>query len=181
MILSGISDLPQRRETMDFIDYLKSGAQFYTLATSDTIRAPEDLCGKTVGTVRSTSFPGNIAGWSEAHCTAGRPAITVSGIDNMPLVHTELKQGRIEAAVQGSETIPYLMAQEPDTYRVLGAPFTSVLQGIAFAKTNTALRDAVLAALQKLVAAGSYHALIVKWHQEANEHPSLTMNGAALP
>jgi polar amino acid transport system substrate-binding protein len=57
MILSGISDLPARRETLNFIDYLNSGAQFYTLVKNTTIKSPEDLCGKLVGTVRSTSFP----------------------------------------------------------------------------------------------------------------------------
>lgn len=32
LILSGMSDLPARRETMDFVDYMRSGAQFYTAA-----------------------------------------------------------------------------------------------------------------------------------------------------
>ncbi|MFX7732002.1 hypothetical protein ABTK10_20945, partial [Acinetobacter baumannii] len=71
------SDLPARRETMDFIDYLKSGAQFYTLAASP-FAAPEDLCGKRVGTSRSTSFPDQIRRWSAENCEAkGKPAIVV--------------------------------------------------------------------------------------------------------
>jgi len=32
LIQSGMSDLPSRRETLDFVDYMRSGAQFYTSA-----------------------------------------------------------------------------------------------------------------------------------------------------
>lgn len=56
MIISGMSDLPGRRETLDFIDYLASGAQFYTGADrKELYKTPEDLCGKKVGASRRTS------------------------------------------------------------------------------------------------------------------------------
>src|SRR4051812_37039695 len=32
MVMAGMSDLPVRRETADFVDYMKSGPQFYTIA-----------------------------------------------------------------------------------------------------------------------------------------------------
>ena len=181
MILSGISDLPARRETMDFIDYLNSGAQFYTLAGGD-IKTPDDLCGRKVGTVRSTNYPNNIIAWSAEHCEkAGKPAIEGVGVDRMPLVHTELQQGRIDAAVQGSETLPALMAAEPGVYRLVAPPFTKNFQGIAFAKADTGLRDAVLGALRALYADGTYTALIKKWDLEASAAPAPTMNGDPLP
>lgn len=181
MILSGISDLPARRENLDFIDYLNSGAQFYTIESS-AIRAPADLCGKRVGTVRSTSFPGNIAAWSAENCEkTGKPAIEVVGVDRMPLVALELQQGRIDAAVRGSETLPTLMKQEPGTYRLVTPPFTVVLQGIAFAKSETTLRDAVLGAVKAIHADGTYTALIDRWALQASAAQAITMNGAPLP
>jgi polar amino acid transport system substrate-binding protein len=182
MILSGISDLPARRESLDFIDYLNSGAQFYTLDANAAIKTPADLCGKTVGTVRSTSFPANIEAWSAENCVkAGKPPITVAGVDRMPLVAVEMQQGRIDAAVRGSETIPTVMAQEPGVYRIVTPPFTTVYQGIAFAKTDTALRDAVLGALKLTIADGTYATLIAKWKLEASAAKAITINGAALP
>lgn len=181
MILSGISDLPARRETLNFIDYLNSGAQFYTLIKNTAIKSPADLCGKLVGTVRSTSFPGNIVQWSAENCEKqGLPAITVVGVDRMPLVATELQQGRMDAAVRGSETLPKLMRDEPDTYRVVTPPITKVYQGIAFLKTNPTLQAAVLEALEKLFADGTYDALIKKWNLEASAAKAPTVNGEAL-
>jgi len=182
MILSGISDLPARRENLDFIDYLNSGAQFYTLAANQEIKAAADLCGKRVGTVRSTSFMGNIEAWSADNCVkSGKPAIELVGIDTMPLVATELKQGRIDAAVRGSETIPTLMEQDPGAYRIVTQPFTVVLQGIAFPKNETQLRDAVLGALKQVFADGTYARLIAKWKLEASAAKQITLNGAPLP
>ena len=181
MILSGISDLPARRGTMDFIDYLNSGAEFYTLEDS-SIKTADDLCGKKVGTVRSTNYPANIAAWSAEHCEkAGKPAIEYVGVDRMPLVHTELQQGRIDAAVQGSETLPALMQAEPHIYRLVAPPFTKNFQGIAFAKADTGFRDAVPGALKALYADGTYAALIKKWDLQASAAPAPTMNGDPLP
>ncbi len=182
MILSGISDLPARRESLDFIDYLKSGAQFYTLDKTESIKTAADLCGKTIGTVRSTSYPANIEAWSAENCVKlGKPPITVAGDDRMPLVHVNLQQGRIDGGVQGSETLPTLMQNEPGIYRIVTPPFTTVLQGIAFAKTNTALRDAVAVAVKQIFADGTYTALIAKWKLQDSAAPAPGMNGGPLP
>ena len=180
MILSGISDLPARRDSMDFVDYLNTGAQFFTLAGSP-IQTMDDLCGKTVGTVRSTNYPAFIAAWSSEHCEkASKPAIVVEGVDRGPLVWTELKQDRVQAGVQGSETLPALLQSEPGVYRVVGAPFTKNFQGIAFAKTDPQLRDAVVGALKALYANGTYEALIKKYDLTDSAAPAPTMNAEPL-
>ena len=71
MVMAGMSDLPARRETADFVDYMKSGPQFYTLAAlANEIKTPEDLCGKAVGARRSTKWPSQMKDWSEANCVA---------------------------------------------------------------------------------------------------------------
>ena len=149
LIISGLTDRVSRHEVADFIDYLKTGAQFYVLAASPA-REESDLCGRRVGTSRSTSFPAEILAWSKAHCeSAGKPAIEVVNAESTVDARSQLRQGRIDAAVQGSETIPYAFANEPNTYRVLGAPFTTGYQGVAIKKGETALRDAVADALPR--------------------------------
>lgn len=121
MILSGLSDRPARRQTLDFVNYLNSGAQFYTLASGTDVNTLADLCGKTVGTSRSTSFPAEIKAWSDTHCvTAGRPAINVAGTSDNATARAQLRQGRFEGAAQGSETVPYIMALEPKVYKTIG-------------------------------------------------------------
>lgn len=182
MILSGLNDRPARRETMDFIDYLNSGVQFYTLASRATVNQPLDLCGKTVGTSRSTAFPAEIKTWSDANCVAaGKPAITVEGTSDNAAARAQLKQERFEGGAQGSETVPYAMTLEPGIYKPLGAPFGGAQQGIAFAKADTQLRDAVLAAFKKLIADGTYASIVAKWKLQASAVKQAAVNGVAVP
>ena len=182
MILSGLSDNPERRASADFIDYLNSGVQFFTSVARKDINQPVDLCGKTVGTSRSTTFPNDVKQWSDTQCVAaGKPAIRVEGTNDNAAARSELKQGRIDAAAQGSETVPYVSTLEPGAYKSLGAPFGGVQQGIGFAKTDTQLRDAVLAALKRLLANGSYNAIIAKWNLQASADKQAGVNGVPSP
>lgn len=181
MILSGMSDLPARRETLDFVDYLESGAQFYTNADRKAeFKTPADLCGKKVGASRRTSFPKEMETWSKATCeAAGKPALEIVGTEGSADARTQLRQKRLDAAVQGSETLPYLMGQEPGVYTIIGTPFTSVFQGMAFAKKDTELRDAVAKAFTGMLADGSYAAVLKKWELSEAKVDKLMINGEA--
>jgi polar amino acid transport system substrate-binding protein len=181
LIHSGMSDLPKRRDTLDFVDYMKSGAQFYTsFARKDEFKTLTDFCGKTIGMSRRTSFPDETAKWSATNCeAAGKPAIVVVGTEGSADARAQLKQGRLDAAVQGSETLPYLLTLEKDTYAVVGEPFTAVYQGIAFAKKDTELRDAYASALQALMASGEYKTIFAKYGLEGTLLDGIYINGEA--
>ncbi len=178
-IISGFSDRASRREIADFVDYLTTGPQFFVLSGSPA-KAEIDLCGMKVGTVRSTSFPIEIDKWSKADCeAAGKPAVQYVPGENSIDVRNQLKQGRIDGAVQGSETLPYAQANEPDKYRIVGKPISYGDQGIAFRKTDTALRDAVTDALRGLIADGSYQAVLAKYGLGANAVTEPMLNASA--
>lgn len=180
MVMAGMSDLPARRETVDFIDYMVSGAQFYTVTPfAGTIKTPEDLCGKTVGASRSTNWPRQIGEWSEANCVAkGKPAMTVVGTEGSVDARTQLKTQRLQGGVQGSETMSHFQQLEPNTYIPLGKPFTRSLTGIPFAKTaeGVQLREAVKGALERLQSNGAYDALIKKYGLLDNELKPVSIN-----
>jgi polar amino acid transport system substrate-binding protein len=180
MVMAGMSDLPARRETADFVNYMVSGAQFYTVTVlAGSIKTPEDLCGKSVGASRSTNWPRQIGEWSEANCVAkGKPAITVVGTEGSVDARNQIKTQRIQGAVQGSETMSYFQALEPNTYVPLGQPFTRSLVGIPFAKTaeGQMLRDAVKGAIERLQANGTYAALLAKYGLKDNGLTPVTIN-----
>jgi polar amino acid transport system substrate-binding protein len=177
-IISGISDRASRRETADFVDYLTTGPQFFVLADS-AAKAAADLCGKKVGTTRSTSFPVEIEKWSKQNCEAGgKPAIQYVPGENSIDVRNQLKQGRIDAAVQGSETLPYAQSQETGKYRIVGEPFAVGYQGIMFRKDDAALREVVTQLLAAMIADGSYKAILDKFGLGANGVTQPLMNAA---
>lgn len=177
-IISGISDRASRRESADFVDYLVTGPQFFVLADSDA-KAATDLCGKTIGTTRSTSFPVEIDKWSKSVCEAkGKPAAQYVPGENSIDVRNQLKQGRIDAAVQGSETLPYAQAQEQGKYRVVGDPIAVGYQGIMFRKDDGALREIVTEQLKAMIADGSYKAILDHWGLGANAVREPMLNAA---
>lgn len=166
-IISGMTDLGSRHEASSFVDYLRSGPQFFVQQSrAGEFKDMAALCGHPVGTSRRTSFPGEIAAWSAAHC--GDKPIKVVGTEGSADARTQLKQGRIDAAVQGSETLPYVMGQDPKAYAPVGAAFGQQFTGIAVAKADPAMRDALVGALDALIADGSYRALLDKWQLSAD-------------
>lgn len=177
-IISGISDRASRRETADFVDYLGTGPQFFVMA-DNAAKDATDLCGKKVGTTRSTSFPVEIEKWSKQNCeSAGKPAIQYVPGENSIDVRNQLKQGRIDAAVQGSETLPYAQTQEPGKYRVVGEPFAKGYQGIMFRKDDVALREVVTERLAAMIADSAYNAILDKWGLGANAVAQPMLNAA---
>jgi polar amino acid transport system substrate-binding protein len=178
IVMAGMSDLPGRREQVDFVDYLKSGAQFYTSqANAATIKTPADLCGKKVGASRSTNWPAQIEEWSKQNCVAkGKPAVTVVGTEGSIDARTQLKSGRLDGGVQGSETISYNQKMEPNTYVVLGTAFTESLMGIPTPKTEPQLRDAVKSALERLQKNGTYDQIATKYGLTGNKLSPIGIN-----
>jgi polar amino acid transport system substrate-binding protein len=166
-ILSGMTDIATRHETATFVDYLRSGPRFFVQQSrADEFKDMTALCGKKVGASRRTSFPKEIAAWSEVHCA--KDPIQFVGTDGSADARTQLKQGRIDAAVQGSETLPYLIDLEPSAYAPVGEMISSQYTGLALAVKEKALQQAVAEAIDALIADGSYHALLVKWKLNDN-------------
>ena len=179
MVMAGMSDLPARRETVDFVDYLRTGPQFYTTPAQAAagIKSQDDLCGKKVGASRATNWPTMIAEWSQANCEAkGRPAIQVTGTEGSVDARAQLKTGRLDAAVQGNETLPYYQKIEPNAYVLLGEAFGENLAGIPFPKADSATRDAIKAALDAIHASGAYAALLEKYGMTQNAMTEFVIN-----
>lgn len=179
MVMAGMSDLPARRDTVDFVDYLRTGPQFYTSPAGKAagIKTPADLCGKKVGASRSTNWPGQIADWSKVNCEGkGKAAIVVVGTEGSVDARAQLKTGRLDAAVQGNETLPYFQGIDANSYVVLGEAFGENLAGIPFAKSDATTRDAVKSALDALRKKGAYAALLAKYKLTQNNLPVFGVN-----
>ncbi|OOL37497.1 ABC transporter substrate-binding protein [Pseudomonas sp. FSL W5-0299] len=177
MVMSGMTDTAERQASVTFVDYFTSGPQFYTLQKNKDFNEITDLCGKKVGTSRRTTFPAEIAEYSKAHCEgAGKPAIVVVGTEGSADARAQLRQSRIDAAMQGSETLPYLKTQEKDMYKTVGLPISQQFTGLGVSKKKPELSEAVKVALQSMVDDGSYQAILKKWDLELGAIKTVTIN-----
>src|SRR5882672_1676281 len=161
-ILSGMTDLKSRQDTATFVDYLRNGPRFFIQQSrAAEFKDTMALCGKTIGASRRTSFPKLIAAWSDAHC--GGDPIKFDGTEGSGDARTQLRQGRLDAAVQGGETLPYMMDLEPGAYVPVGDVFAVQFTGLALGVKEKVLQQAVVEALDSLIADGTYRALLAKW------------------
>ena len=176
--LAGMSDLPARREVVDFVDYMKTGPQFFTTTNrAGELKTIEDLCGKKVGASRSTNWPTQMEELSKSVCAAkGKPPMQVIGTEGSVDARTQLKSGRLDAAVQGSETLPYFQKQEPNTLVLIGVPFSEQLSGIPVLKTEPQLRDAVKEAMTRLQSKGIYDQILAKYGLQQSKLTPIGVN-----
>ncbi|WP_062763278.1 ABC transporter substrate-binding protein [Falsirhodobacter sp. alg1] len=176
MIMSGMSDLPDRHASATFVDYLRSGPQFFVreedAATFSTVA---DVCGKRVGASRRTSYPAEIDKWSTENC--GDNPVEFVGTDGSADARSQLRQGRIDVAVQGNETLPYVMDQDPGIYHPVGEPISYQLIGMAFPVDQSDFHADVVDALDGLIADGTYGDLLEKWNLVGSGVEKATING----
>ena len=85
-------------------------------------------------------------------------------------------QGRIDAAVQGSETLPYIMDLEPGAYTPVGETIASQFTGIALPVKEKGLQQAMVEAVDALIADGTYRTLLAKWKLNDNGIEKATIN-----
>jgi polar amino acid transport system substrate-binding protein len=181
LFFNGMNDTAPRRELIGFVDYLRSGTQFLVRA-ADAGAYPDEtaLCGRKVAGSRSTSLPGQIAAWSQAHCESqGRAALVFLGADNNIDARSQLRQERVDAMAQDSLTIPFVQSKEPGVYQPVGEPFEMTIMGIGVDKGDTALQHSIAQALQAMIDDGSYAALLKDWGLPASSAIArATVNGA---
>jgi polar amino acid transport system substrate-binding protein len=174
-ILSGFTDYASRHETATFIDYLRTGPHFFVQQSrAAEFKDMAAFCGKKVGASRRTMFPAMINAWSEKSC--GSTPVVFVGTDGSADARTQLKQGRIDAAVQGNETLPYIMDLEPGAYTPVGTPIAQQFIGIAIPVKEKALQQAMLEAVDALIADGTYKTLLAKWKLTDNGLEKATIN-----
>ena len=78
--------------------------------------------------------------------------------------------------MQGAETLPFIMAQDPDTYVALGRPIAVQYTGIAVAPREQGLQKALAGALDAMIADGSYGRLLAKWQLDGMGVARATVN-----
>jgi len=175
-------DEPASRDRLDYVDYLASGIQAYTMTSHAPIGSLQNLCGQRLGANRRNGFADTMRKWSTANCLpAGKPPIVIEDTDGTQAARLELKQGRVDAIVQSSESVPYTMSLEPGTYVPIGKPLAALSIAVAFPKGADMLRDQVAAALRDAVTDGTYAAVLAKHGVTENSDAAAIMATASHP
>jgi polar amino acid transport system substrate-binding protein len=177
VILSGMTDKPERQAKVDFVNYQTSGFSILVPAGNALgVAKIEDLCGKKVAMQKGTSQIDFVKGVS-AKCAT---PIEISEFPTEPEAQLAIQSGRADAGVADTPPMAYFVTTTEAGKKfemVKGEQYESALLGMAVSKKLPELRDAVQKATAEMMADGSYDKLLMKWGLEATKITEATING----
>jgi polar amino acid transport system substrate-binding protein len=175
--IASIADFVERQKKIDFIDYVHSGTAILAAKglKQDKITSTDELCGLSVGYVRGTSQQGSLETVAAACDTAGKPKLAVNGYPDAASAILSVKSGQADAFWGDRPSMLYNVDKSPKLYKIIYEEVTSVY-GIGVNKDDPQLRDALRAALLKLVDDGVYDTLLEQWGLKQLALPTMDVN-----
>jgi polar amino acid transport system substrate-binding protein len=157
-------------EGVDFVDYFTAGVSIYTKKGDDKgIRSWSDLCGKKVAVQRGTVSEDLARAENDKCAKAGKGRITIEAFDNDQQAQTRVRAGGVDAGSSDFPVAAYAVKTSGggNDFQLAGEQVEAAPYGMAVAKDNTWLRDAIRAALDAIITNGEYEEIIAKWGVQA--------------
>ncbi|MFD5569780.1 ABC transporter substrate-binding protein [Streptomyces cadmiisoli] len=165
-------------EGVDFVDYFTAGVSIYTKKGDDQgIKTWSDLCGKKIVVQRGTVSE-DLAKAEAKNCPKGEK-LSIEAFDNDQQAQTRLRAGGADAGSSDFPVAAYAVQTSGggNDFELVGEQVEAAPYGIAVAKSNAELRDALQAALDAIIANGEYDKIIEKWGVEDGAVDKATING----
>ncbi|MFJ4684668.1 ABC transporter substrate-binding protein [Streptomyces sp. NPDC091377] len=165
-------------EGVDFVDYFTAGVSIYTKKGDDQgIKTWSDLCGKKIVVQRGTVSE-DLAKAEAKNCPSGEK-LSIEAFDNDQQAQTRLRAGGADAGSSDFPVAAYAVQTSGGgkDFELVGEQVDAAPYGIAVAKDNTQLRDALKAALDAVIADGEYKKVLEKWGVSEGAVTAATVNG----
>jgi polar amino acid transport system substrate-binding protein len=177
--MSSITDTKAREEIVDFVTYFSAGTSFFGQANiGQAIKSLADLCGYTVAVVRGTTQERDVERQSIACRKAGQPDLRIAIFGDHNAVYIALKSSNDDAVgLTDSPVAAYSVKHSRGELALSGEPYDEAPYGIALPK-GSGLARPILAALKKLMADGTYRAILTKWGIQSGAIANPRINGA---
>ncbi len=152
--MAGITVTDERKAVMAFSDSYATGIQSIIVPEGSDIASPDDLAGKKIGTQRGTT--------GYIYCTDDFGEDSVVAYDNGLTAVQALNNGQVDAVVIDNAPAKEYVAANPGL-KVLETSYAEEDYAIGMNKDNTALVEAVNAALEELKADGTLQSIVDKY------------------
>lgn len=166
--LGGFFDTAARRKVVTFIDFMYAVDGLITRPGNPAHISVNDLCGKTISGSETSAEVVNLNALSKLCTDAGKPAIDVVVLKGTPAQVEAVKSGRVMAANVTKAVAVYTASQsgagvEDIPGLVPNAEGEKQLDGIMLRKDEPDLANAIEAAMNALIADGTYARILKKW------------------
>jgi polar amino acid transport system substrate-binding protein len=183
--MSSFTDTKEREQTVDFVTYLEAGTStMVRKCNPKNIKATTDLCGLKVGAENGTtqldqlSKDGVEGSVVKACKDAGKEPPTAQGFPKQTDVNAALQANRIDAYMADSPVVDYAVKKTGDAFEKAGEDTDSAPYGIALPKDAGTMKEAVQAAVQKLIDDGTYKKILDNWGVSDGAITEAKINGA---
>ncbi|MEU0074477.1 ABC transporter substrate-binding protein [Streptomyces sp. NPDC006332] len=156
----GVTD--ERRRTIDFVTYINDGQGFATRTDNKLSKVTDlrQLCGLNIATGAGTTFEATLEDSRHLCTDAGKTAYKVQTYNEQGAIWSSLQQGRSDVVMSTINGLRYAVARQ-EGVKFLNE-FHRLDVGFAF-KKGTDLAPAFRAAVNKLIADGTYNKILKKW------------------
>ncbi|WP_028265240.1 ABC transporter substrate-binding protein [Arthrobacter sp. MA-N2] len=162
--ISSFTINPERLGAVNMVSYFNAGTAWAVQKGNPKKFSLDDICGKSIGVQTGTvQEDPDLSGRNKKCAADGKPAINVVTLKNQTDVTTRLVNGSIDAMAADSPIIGYALTQTNGQLERLGDVYDAAPQGIAVAKSDTALADLIQKTLTKLMSDGSYKKILSGW------------------
>ncbi len=180
VVMSAMTDTVDRQAQADFVNYFRAGTSIVVQrGNPHGIHDLADLCGEIVA-VEAGTVQVDLLERHQARC--GDAPIEVSTFPTNDDALVELRTGRAAAVLNDYPPAVFITTNE----RTQGAfqlvsdvQYEPGLYGIAVAMDQPELRDALAAALGRLVDSGAYQEVLEAWDVASGAVSEVTVNGRA--
>lgn len=181
-VLSAMTDTVEREKKADFINYFSAGTSIVVRRGNPSgVTDLKDLCGQVVAVEHST-VQQDLLERSQRSCGAKPIDIRTFKTNSDALL--QVRTGRAVAILNDYPPAAELTS-EPATrthYQLASTvQYEPGLYGLAVAKNNTELRDALHEALDELMRTGVYNELLLRWGLTTGALQTSSINGAGGP
>ncbi|MFF0265120.1 ABC transporter substrate-binding protein [Kribbella sp. NPDC004536] len=182
---SNITVTEKRKQKYDFATYRKDDIAFEAKKGGTwRVSSGKDIAGKTIAVGSGTNQEKILVDWNEANVKAGLPAATIKYFQKNTDTYLALSSGRIDAYFGPNPSVAYHVKTSGETETI--GKFSGAgpkLQGLiaATTKKDDGLVKAFQAALNAVIADGSYAKVLARWNVSNEAVQTSEINPPGLP
>jgi len=169
-------DTKERQTQVDMVDYYRAGIQWAALTGSSV--DPDNACGLTIA-VNADTYEAvvDLPAKSKACTNAGKPAISMINFETQEEAAAAVVSGSADAYSSDLPVTSYAVAQSNGKLQLVGEVYSIFFYGLPIPK-GSPLAAPLKAALEEMIADGTYIAILKKWNVEAGAVSEISINGA---
>ncbi|MGI9186728.1 MAG: ABC transporter substrate-binding protein [Gaiellales bacterium] len=165
--MSAFTDTKDREKVLDWITYFTAGTSFMTKADGGpSISTIEDVCGLTVAYEKGSTSGQPALDQGKKCVAAGKEDVKGVAFPDQNAVNLAIASGQADFAMADTPTLEWIAQQSDGKLIVAGTSFDNAPYGIAVPK-DSGLAQPILESIKKLMADGTYDAILKKWGVES--------------